>query len=88
MVRWFLLIYKGEFSATLKRGRTLAGGFPFHAQPAIQNFLSVFSPTLFFIIIIPKVEKSHVAIIYRYQRNCYTDFSDFIIYEKERSKWQ
>ncbi len=88
MVRWFLLIYKGEFSATPKRGETLAGGFPFHAQPAIQNFLSVFSPTLFFIIIIPKVEKSHVTIIYRYQRNCYTDFSDFIIYEKERSKWQ
>ena len=88
MVRLFLLIYKGEFSAPLKRGETLAGGFPFHAQPAIQNFLSVFSPTLFFIIIIPKVEKSHVAIIYRYQRNCYTDFSNFIIYEKERSKWQ
>ena len=29
MVRWFLLICKGEFSAPLKRGRTLAGGSPF-----------------------------------------------------------
>ena len=28
MVRWFLLICKGEFSAPLKRGETLAGGFP------------------------------------------------------------
>ena len=30
MVLWFLLICKGEFSAPLKRGRTLAGGSPFH----------------------------------------------------------